>query len=646
MRCPGSRMRRRPGHVLAALLALGFGAAAPLGAQEPPPRPPVPPTPVPADTAGAVADTAAAPDTVPVPDPAVQDSGAGAADTLEPVEVLVSFPRPDASGWRAGVWEWDRAALLASSAVTLTDLLERIPGAVPIRYGSYGNAEAVSLWGATAGLFEIVLDGYALDPLDGGVYDIGRLELVNLERVRVERVAGGVRVELETLAPVDHRPYSLVEAGTGQPRSNVFRGLFQAPRVLGGPLSLGIDRIDSRGMVVREPANAFTGWAKWGLIRDGAGLQLELRRSTAERTGPNGESLETARQDLILRARGAPAEGLTAEMFAGITGLEGGAAGADERIENTQLGARATFHTPLAWARAGARLRTHTALPIIEAEFGAGARPLPFLALNGDVRWSDWRDGRSGVAYSLRSELGPVLGVRPFAEFSAGPRGAPLLTDDEMKAVLLDRTAFRVGGELEIGRIRLGVARIGLSADSVPGFGLAFERPAAPDPADAGDGTGEEDDAGGSPPIRVGTVPAGDLVGWEVTGRIPLFWEPLALEGWYARWSGARSWLYTPAQSWRAGLVYHHLPLPSGNLEIVARLEARHRGWMNVLEPTGIAPVPAQTALDFGLNIRVMDVHAFLRWENVTARAGLHDLPGRPFARHRLLYGIKWSFWN
>src|SRR5690606_41280870 len=52
-------------------------------------------------------------------------------------------------------------------------------------------------------------------------------------------------------------------------------------------------------------------------------------------------------------------------------------------------------------------------------------------------------------------------------------------------------------------------------------------------------------------PSRVGTVPAGDLGGWEVTGRIPLFWEPLALEGWYARWSGARSWLYTPAQSWR-----------------------------------------------------------------------------------------------
>ncbi|HEY8375472.1 MAG TPA: Plug domain-containing protein, partial [Nannocystis sp.] len=142
----------------------------------------VPPTPpdtvardtVVVDTAGAAADSVGM----------VRDTVA-AADTLRPVDVVHRFPRGAAPSWRAGVWEWDRAALHASGATTLTDLLEGIPGVHALRFGLDASPEALSAWGMGGGRLEIVLDGFVLDPLDAGTFDLSRLELVAVERVRV-----------------------------------------------------------------------------------------------------------------------------------------------------------------------------------------------------------------------------------------------------------------------------------------------------------------------------------------------------------------------------------------------------------------------------------------------------------------------------
>ncbi|HUH11505.1 MAG TPA: Plug domain-containing protein, partial [Longimicrobiales bacterium] len=295
----------RPGAVFVALLALLAPAA--LRAQDP-----VPPDTLPADTLA--------------PDTAALDSLARAAqdttppDTLPPPPLLPLPDVPPDTGWAAGVWEWDRAALLGSTALTLGDLLERVPSAVVYRSGFLGMPEGVSVLGMNAGRVELVLDGFVLDPLDAGAFDLARIELVTLERVRVVRRMDGVRVELESAAPASHRPYSRGEASTGYFDTEIFRGLFLAPRFLFGPLGLGIERVETDG-VNREGADRLTLWGKWGLTRERWGVQLEGRRSTLGREETAPLSGELRRSDLVLRGRAAPLAGLVLEAYAGTSSL-------------------------------------------------------------------------------------------------------------------------------------------------------------------------------------------------------------------------------------------------------------------------------------------------------------------------------------
>jgi hypothetical protein len=261
-------------------------------------------------------------------------------------------------------------------------------------------------------------------------------------------------------------------------------------------------------------------------------------------------------------------------------------------------------------------------MPGLEAEGEAGTRLGRILDLSGNVAWADWRGGATATSYGVRAAGGPFLPIRPFIEWSSGTRGVPGLEREGGGAVLTDRDVLRLGGEVEWKGARVGVARTRLTADSVADFGLPFDRTAR-------------------------LYAGGTANGWEVSGRLPLFSSPFALEGWYTRWDAATPWIYLPAQSWRAALVYHHLPLPSGNLEITGRLEAHRRGAMAIPDATsGLIGVPGLTALDLDLQIRILDVRAFIRWNNITHRLMQYDVPGRLFPGQRVFYGVKWQFWN
>ena len=54
--------------------------------------------------------------------------------------------------------------------------------------------------------------------------------------------------------------------------------------------------------------------------------------------------------------------------------------------------------------------------------------------------------------------------------------------------------------------------------------------------------------------------------------------------------------------------------------------------------------LPAYTTADGYLQIRVIDVRAFIRWEDILGN--IEDLPGRIQRGPRLFYGVKWNLWN
>ena len=77
------------------------------------------------------------------------DSLMASSDSLD--QVVRIFPQMAGlfpPSYEAGVWHYNRQAILSSSAMTLAELLELIPGTMVLRGGDYGTPEtAVSFGG-------------------------------------------------------------------------------------------------------------------------------------------------------------------------------------------------------------------------------------------------------------------------------------------------------------------------------------------------------------------------------------------------------------------------------------------------------------------------------------------------------------------
>lgn len=596
----------------------------------------------PADAVGQDPDTTAPPvrpldpDTLPRPlrpdtlvaDPTVED-------TVIPPPRLPDMGRIGPAGWEAGVWEWDRQDLLRFPDLSLLQLLERVPGVVPIRTAFAGQAEAPAILGGTAGSVRYIVDGFAVDPLTSPTFDVSRFPLLALERVRVERRVTGTTVRIQTLSPTDHRVESIVEAGTGDYGTNLFRGTFLAPGVLGGPLAGGFERLAIDGF--GSATNHTSGWLKWTFVRDSAGVQVEYRQSEMDRAGL-ASGLFGRRSDWAVRGR-ARLLGVPTEAFVGASSVEDDD-GTLQVQEGTPQGGLRSYHTfdaPLPTELRGTvRLRSHPRLPSTEVALEAWTTPRPWLGLGAEVVQGWWQDDGVTGHWTARARVGPVLGLSALAELNAG---APWLSDGPTLRLTAPvdsvvhsdiREGARLGVSFDDWGVHLGAAALVTRADPVPAFGLAFD-PEAP---------------------RFG---GGEATGVEVTARIPTWLDPVWLEGWYVGMDAPSTWIYLPRHHWRAGLVYHHLPLPSGNLELYARVEHVFRGGMATpcdppLECEAVADGPgavnALRATNLELTIRVLSVRAFLRWENLRNRPLQQNLPGFNLPGQRVLYGVKWQFFN
>src|SRR5687768_10972092 len=169
------------------------------------------------------------------------------ADTARPAVPFPAFPSVGRPSFGAGEWFYDREALLREAPISLTDLLERIPGMAGFRAGMVVQPEAASAYGLTAGRGIVEIDGYGRDPRTSRTLDLSLIPLGYRREVRVQRRIGLLRIKLRTDHPDGPQPLTRVEAGVGIPAANLFRGLFLVPFAVFGPLSLGIERIDTDG---------------------------------------------------------------------------------------------------------------------------------------------------------------------------------------------------------------------------------------------------------------------------------------------------------------------------------------------------------------------------------------------------------------
>lgn len=124
-------------------------------------------------------------------------------------------------------YRWTGNQIFATGAITLADLLARIPGISILRSGGMLSPQIASSMGAT-GRVKIYLDGVQLDNLDqrDATLDLAWIPLWSLEEVSVDRVAGEVRVNLRSLTVRSTTPYTRTDVYTGDEDTNLYRGFY------------------------------------------------------------------------------------------------------------------------------------------------------------------------------------------------------------------------------------------------------------------------------------------------------------------------------------------------------------------------------------------------------------------------------------
>ncbi|MEP7001504.1 MAG: Plug domain-containing protein, partial [bacterium] len=123
---------------------------------------------------------------------------------------------------------YDRTAMFATGALTLIDLLGRVPGLTEFATGFLAAPAVIASQGDLRRV-RIFLDGLELDPMDRrarGVAAANDLPLHALEEVRIERGAEEVRVYARTWRVDRTIPYTRADIATGDQNSNLYRAWF------------------------------------------------------------------------------------------------------------------------------------------------------------------------------------------------------------------------------------------------------------------------------------------------------------------------------------------------------------------------------------------------------------------------------------
>jgi hypothetical protein len=608
------------GGILAGLTTAGAAAAQ---AQPAPPEPadtilvPIPPEQVGGDTIPAVLrEEAAAP---------------------TPARLPPRLPPPGVAGWSAARWEWSRVDLERLPGLTVLEFLELLPGFAGFRAGGFGRPVGLTALGMGGARIRVLLDGYELDPLRTAAYELESIPLLDVHTLRVTRSVAEVVVEVEGFRLEEPEPFSVVELGTGVFQTRVLRALFSRGFGQRSVATGTFDLATTGGIGIREQYSHSTAQLRWDFAPgEATGLRAEIRRTAFDRRGtlyPLGAS----RSEFIVRARQELVEGLTLEALVGRSMIDEGedeAGVALPRPRSLQGAVRANLTGTRFSAEAAFRARRtdELALPLpgAEGELRASFAPAPQLLLEVASRAAT-AAGANAAHTRVVGTLAPGGGLALFGEITLGSRLLPFaptvpVLDAPREMIVGGGDGWRAGAELVRDVGSLGGAFFTSGAGPVVPFGLLFDRAAPP-------------------------VDAPALGGAEAYLRLPIprTARALQLEGSFTRFLDALDRPYTPQEIGRLALSFRRV-FYDGQLEPVLHLQAIHRGAARV--PTAAPPIgfttfaQAHQRVDLALRIRILDVTAFLDWENLLADQTARQLPWAPPTYPRIVYGARWEFRN
>lgn len=563
---------------------------------------------------------------------------ARAADSIKaPIAPFAMPPLADIGP----VYRWNRNALFASGALTLNDLLERIPGLTPFQSGWISSPQVASYAGELTRI-RVFLDGFELDelnPRSGGVRDFSTVPLWTVQEVRIERSAREIRVHLATWSVRSTIAATRVDVATGDYETNTYRGYFGKRYSNGAMLQAGAFQYGTQDNVLGDSDHlalmARAGWAKGKFSVVGTYHTLGLDRAEQLRISttpprPNLRSQDARITQAHLRvAYGDPSQdGLWAQLGAGdfrfkltrgdttiVTQIPGDTVPDSTVVKRDTTRVRPQFLGAVGYTIGPFRLSAESRGRRVRGEMyvSGGVRaaveyeglvasihaeqrlpdsslttdatvrfqPLPFLALAGSIgRTSPVSSADRPTTLAARAEIGVRLG-RMWVAAGQLMRDTALLA-----APIVFDTAFQAAAD---GRLTGTFATL---------RGKFF----------------------------------GDL-GIDAVG---VRWER---EGFYRPKEQSRTQLYIDTQ-WRSAV-------PSGNLNIFAALTHEYRG--RALFPMAAPALPLETPVyrtwGFLLEVRILRAVLSYQFRNVFGLQ-YQQVPGFMMPRQTNYYGVRWEFVN
>jgi hypothetical protein len=201
-----------------------------------------------------------------------------AADTIKAPLARAEVPRSLAIG---EPYTWDRRRLPATGALTLGELVDRVPGVTSFRSGWISAPEMAALNGRF-GRVRIFLDGIELDPLNSrlrGQHDLSLIDLWHLEDATIETGADEIRVHLRTWRVNNTTPTTRIDIHTGDLQTNAYGGFYGKRFQNGQALQLAGNHYATTDRRTGEAGDHTSLWGRLGVARRNWSADVSLLRS-------------------------------------------------------------------------------------------------------------------------------------------------------------------------------------------------------------------------------------------------------------------------------------------------------------------------------------------------------------------------------
>lgn len=552
-------------------------------------------------------------------------------DTLKsPIAVAPRATTPEVRGRRV---IWDRDAIFASGATTLPELLAQVPGTTALHAGFIAAVSATS-WYGEPGRVRVFLDGVeldALDPREGGVRDLGVIQLWSLEEVAIERAAGELRVHLRSWRVQRTTAQTRTDIVTGSENTNLYRGFFGKRMASGGVLQLAAQQYSTTSVRTAGDGDGLAAFGRFGVARGRLTIDGVATRYGRTRTATIGNLLSgTQDPDAIpafkgrelsayLRAAwGDPdADGFWIQAVAAtLQHIEDSdpTSGSTTTDLDTAV-SQAQYVGAVGYARWGARIAATG-----RARVQGGDRKLaPSLRASWDHRWGSVAAFAelAGPDSTDRRDVSLLLTPMPWLHLGASHS---VHTPENTTVRGPARTTSRAEAGVRLwGRwVTGGVVSRSISWVAGP---VAFD-------------------------TAFGAVALAEARGLEgsVSGKV---WGPLWLEWRGIRWDGSE--LYrSSVESFTELRVTTAFArwLKRGNFLLTAAVQHEYRGAMEAPAPgTGTRRAEGAGVMNTLLDIRLGTAHIF--WYNRNLNGKVYEtVPGFLMPRMVQLYGVRWEFWN